>query len=259
MQKHYHRRLVLLQFIHRLNHNMKKVLFCFSFILYAQLINAQLFNKERIKNNVDNIDQQLLSWGYFIGINSHDFNFDYENDIADVQVIKSTGFNVGLIGNLKINKFIDLRIEPGLSVNTRELNFSPLNFEGLNFNDQDLIREVQSTYIHIPLLLKFSTKRLNNFKPFIIGGFSTAFNLSSNEDNINDNSSGQFRTATNVFFYELGVGIDFYFPWFKFSPSIRGIFGIDDELVRDLDPNSPWTGNIESLQTRGIFVNITIQ
>lgn len=259
MRKHCHKHLELLQFTHRLNRNMKKVLFCLSFILFSQLITAQLFSKERIKNNVDNIDQQLLSWGYFIGFNSNDFNFDYENDIADVQVIKSTGFNVGLIGNLRINRFLDLRIEPGLSVNTRELNFSPANFVGLDFDERDLIREVQSTYIHIPLLLKFSTKRLNNFKPFIIGGFSTAFNLSSNEDNLDDNSAGQFRTTTNVFFYELGIGIDFYFPWFKFSPSIRGIFGLGDELVRDEDPNSPWTGNIESLQTRGIFVNITIQ
>ena len=41
----------------------------------------------------------------------------------------------------------------------------------MEFTDSDLLREVKSTYIHVPLLLKFSTKRLNNFKPFIVGGF----------------------------------------------------------------------------------------
>ena len=47
--------------------------------------------------------------------------------------------------------------------------------------------------------------------------------------------------------------------YFKFSPSIRGVFGINDELVRDNDPNSPWTSNIESLKTRGILINFTVK
>ena len=41
--------------------------------------------------------------------------------------------------------------------------------------------------------------------------------------------------------YEIGFGIDLYFEYFKFSPSIRGVFGMKDELIRDNDPNSPWT------------------
>lgn len=129
----------------------------------------------------------------------------------------------------------------------------------MGFNDNDLIREVRSTYIHIPLLLKISTKRVNNIKPFIVAGFSTALNLSSNEENPDDNSVGQFRTKTNVFFYELGFGIDLYLFWFKFTPTVRGIFAMNDELVRDFDPNSPWTGNVHSMKTRGLFVNFTFQ
>jgi hypothetical protein len=104
-----------------------------------------------------------------------------------------------------------------------------------------------------------STKRLNNFKPFIVGGFSTALNLSSNQDNPDDNSNGQFRTKKNMVFYELGFGIDFYLYWFKFTPSIRGVFALKDEVVRDEDPNSPWTSNIHSMKTRGLFINFTFQ
>ena len=129
----------------------------------------------------------------------------------------------------------------------------------LTFNDSDLLREVKSTYIHFPLLLKVSTKRINNFKPFIVGGFSTALNLSSNEENPDDNSAGQFRTKKSMFFYELGFGIDFYTEWFKFTPSIRGIFAYNDEIVKDEDPNSPWTGNVNTMKTRGVFINFTFQ
>ena len=63
----------------------------------------------------------------------------------------------------------------------------------------------------------------------------------------------------NVFSYELGVGVDFYLYWFKFTPSIRGVFAFNDELVRDEDPNSPWTGNVTTMKTRGVFFNFTFQ
>ena len=63
----------------------------------------------------------------------------------------------------------------------------------------------------------------------------------------------------SVFHYELGFGIDFYTEYFKFSPSIRGVFALSDELVPDDDPNSPWTGNLNSLKTRGIFINFTFE
>jgi hypothetical protein len=144
-------------------------------------------------------------------------------------------------------------------MSNRNLNYNPASFGDSEFVENIHLREVKSTYIHFPLLLKISTKRLNNFKPFITSGISTAINLSSNEKNLEDNSSGQFRTKRNVFFYELGFGIDLYLEWFKFTPSIRGIFAISDEVVRDDDPLSPWTGNIDFMKTSGILINFTFQ
>ena len=237
---------------------MKKLLIIVCLIAFPFLTRAQLFSKERIKN-IENFDKQFLTWGYFLGFNSFDFNFDYNQDKDDILVEKTTGFNVGLIGDMRVNEFINLRLEPGLYVTKRNLIYDPSYFLGIEHNDADLVREVNSTYVHIPLLIKFSTKRINNFKPFIVGGFSTAINLSSNQDNPFDNSDGEFRTKKNTLYYELGFGIDFYLFWFKFTPSIRGVFSLNDELIRDLDPNSPWTGNVASMKTRAIFVNFTFQ
>jgi len=243
---------------------MKKIFPLLAFILVVQTSNAQLFKKEKVTYDANQgrgtTDNNLLRWGYFLGINNYDFNFDYNEDLRDIYVKRSPGFSVGLIGNLRINKFIDLRLEPGLLITTRELYYSQTYFQGFpDLNNSDLKREVKSTYIHIPLLVKFSTKRINNFKPFIVGGFSTALNLSSNETNPNDNSNGQFRTKKSMLFYELGFGVDLYLYNFKFTPSIRGLFAINDELIRDEDPNSPWTSNITSMKTRGVFINFTFQ
>lgn len=210
------------------------------------------FNEKPILN-LQNEDKKFLNWGYFLGFNQYDFKFAYKNDLPDVLVSKSFGFNVGLIGEMRINEFLDLRFEPGLFYTLRELGFPGFTSEN------EAIREVRSTYISFPLLLKVSTRRLGNWKPFVIGGAGMALNLGSNEDSLDDNSSGTFRMKRQVFNYELGFGIDFYLEYFKFSPSIRGVFAITDELVPDTDPNSPWTGNIESMKTRGIFVNFTFE
>ena len=214
-----------------------------------------MFSKEKIKNQ-ENFDKQVLTWGYFLGFNNYDFKFDYKASQAfekDIVVESSIGFNVGLVGDLRINDYFNLRFEPGLYISKRNLQY-----DFATTNPNQLLREVNSTYIHFPLLIKASTKRINNFKPFVVGGLSTALNLSSNQDG-DDNSLGDFRTKKGMFFYEVGFGIDFYLEWFKFTPSIRGVFAINDELVRDNDPNSPWTGNIESMKTRGVFVNFTFQ
>jgi hypothetical protein len=238
---------------------MKKILVFLTFIMASQLATAQLFTKEKVANNIDNLDQKFLSWGYFLGFNQYDFKFEYEQNLDDILVDNTFGFHLGLIGDMRINNYMNLRLEPGVFFTTRNLMYNESYFEGTDFNDSDLLREVKSTYIHIPLLLKVSTKRINNFKPFIVGGFSTALNLSSNQDNPDDNSAGEFRMKKNMYFYEIGFGIDLYLLYFKFTPSIRGVFAINDEIVRDADPNSPWTGNVAKMQTRGIFINFTFQ
>ncbi|MFD0862704.1 porin family protein [Sungkyunkwania multivorans] len=205
--------------------------------------------------NLENIDKKPLSWGYFLGFNQYDFKI--ENNTTDsFQTAKTSGFNVGLVGEVRLHEHFDLRLEPGLYFTTRTIGFP---FNPLFSSERDQIREVKSTYIHVPLLLKVSAKRYYNWKPFLVGGVSTSLNLSSNQDNPEDNDSGTFRMKKNTYYYEVGIGIDFYTHYFKFTPSVRGVFAINDELVRDNDPNSPWTSGIDALYTRGIFVNFTFE
>ncbi|MEZ4794702.1 MAG: porin family protein [Flavobacteriaceae bacterium] len=220
-------------------------------VLHAQ---AQLFSKERLAN-LETFDNRFLP-GVTFGTQPIRFQVEYETKIPSlIQTSNDAqmGFNVGLIGDLRINRYMNLRLEPGIYFTQRNLIFP--GFE----EDKDKIREVKSTYIHVPLLLKLSTKRINNFKPFIVMGISRSINLASNEKNPEDNFEGKFRMTRGTGYYELGFGIDLYLYYFKFSPSIRGVFASSNELVPDDDPNSPWTSNISALQTRGIFLNFTFQ
>ncbi len=245
---------------------MKKIITLIIIISFTSASYAQLFTTKKVRNNStagsDNIDNKVLSYGYYLGFNNLDFKFQYKNNNnQDINVSTSTGFNVGLIGNLKLSNYVDLRFEPGLSFTTRTLNY-PESYTTLDYDfskTSNSERIVKSTYVYFPFLLKLSTKRINNFKPFLLAGASTALNLSSNQNSLDDNSAGKFRMKSNPNFLELGFGIDFYLYNFKFTPSIRGVFAQGNEIVSDKDPNSPWTGNISKMQTRGVFINFTVQ
>ncbi len=209
-----------------------------------------VFSKDPIIN-LENFDKQRVHWGYFLGFSSFDFKTDYKTAGNDIDVKGQTGFNVGLVGNLRLHEYIDLRFEPGLYYASRTLTYSGFT------NERDAIRDVKATYIHFPLLLKFSSLRTGNVRPYLVGGFSTTLNLSSNSKSDDDNYEQKFRVKPWTQNYEIGFGIDLYFEYFKFSPSIRGVFGLKDELIRDDNPDSPWTGNIHSMKTRAILINFT--
>lgn len=237
---------------------MKKIVFLLLLSLttkgHAQFTKS-IFSKDPIIN-LETWQQQRLYFGFYLGFNSYDFKMDYKTDEPDtvgpdIQVKKTTGFNVGLVADLKLQEYINLRFEPGLYYTKRDLYYP--NFT----TENDALREVNSTYLHFPLLLKFSSLRTGNVRPYLLGGVSATLNLSSNSKSLDDNLEQRFRVKAWTPNYELGFGIDIFSEYFIFSPSIRGVFGLNDELIRDKDPASPWTGNIESMKSRAIFINFT--
>ena len=223
-----------------------------TFILFLSLffltINSSAQKNKTTINNLQNFDQQKIHFGYFIGLNMYDYKFKLEQE-KTITVENKFGFNVGLIGDLKLNRNLNLRFEPGLYKNNLNVVYNDISNE---------IREKKSTYINLPILLKYSSERYRNIKPFIVGGLSSSINLSSNQNRIDDIESGLYRTKTVSFNYELGFGVDLYFQYFKFSPSIRGVFSLTNELIPDNPTSSgDFTNNIEKLYSRGIFINFS--
>jgi hypothetical protein len=235
---------------------MKKII-ALVLIVFALNGNAQnskgIFSKDPIIN-LENWQKHKVYFGFYLGFNSYDFKIDYKAVGPDIQVDNSMGFNVGLVADVRLQEYLNLRFEPGLYYGNRTLHY-PFN---PSFNStSDAIRDINSTYISFPLLLKFSSLRTGNIRPYLLGGASANLNLSSNAKSLDDNLEERFRVKSWTANYELGFGIDIFSEYFIFSPSIRGSFGISDELIRDKDPNSPWTGNIESMKSRAVLINFT--
>ena len=221
--------------------------FVLYFFLFLQISNSQF-------TNLPSFDEKKIRFGYYIGFNQYDFKINYNvNPEYSIKINRGTGINVGLIGELKINDNIRLSVEPGLYSNNKELIFNERS-QFTNYNDT--LWKVKSNNIHLPILIKYSSKRVGNIKPYLKGGISTSLNLGNVDNNLESYGLVSNHFNKTNFYYELSFGIDFYLRYFKFSPSVRGVFSIRNEKKKNI-PNNPWTGYVDKLFTRAIFVNFS--
>jgi len=231
--------------------SFKKNILFLIFFLGFQLLNAQY--TDDIPKNRPFFDKKTVSWGYYFGMNFYDFKINYDQEYHYILQETNPGFQVGLVGNWNVHENLSFRTEPGVYFTNRKLIFQNM------MTAKDSVREITSNYVQLPVSIKLNTIRYGNIRPYITGGIIFAHNLNSWEDSNKDNASGRFRMRTNIWMYEVGFGFEMYLFYFKFTPSIRGVFALQNELVPDKDPNSPWTGHIESIMTRGLYINLTFE
>ena len=226
------------------------------FFLFSSI--AFLAQREKVEY-LPTFDNKKFHYGFYLGLNQNDYKISLKNvssvPNANISIEPTAGFNVGLIADLRLHKNLNLRLEPGLMTNSKKIFFNHIA------TAQDSVRDISSTYLHVPLLFKFSTDRYKNIRPYLLAGVSLDYNFSSNEDNPDDNFSGQFRMKSSNFMYEVGIGIDIYLYFFKFSPSIRGVFAINNEIKQDNPSNgtSQWTAPINYMGTRGVFLSFAFE
>ncbi len=216
-------------------------------------------NSEKTWHRED-FDERSFSWGYFLGTNLMSFKvLPNDNGLNEQGMIylrqeNKLGFSVGLMGRMRLHDNIDLKLEPGVHFAERNLYFGNIATEA------DSVREVKSTYIDIPLLLKLHGDRWVNTRPYIQGGVGYMVNLQSNEKKEEDNQEDMFRMKTHNFNWQVEMGVEIYFSKFKLTPSLKGIFMFNNELVQDNpDTNPQWAGSLKSLSSRGVFFSLKFE
>lgn len=208
----------------------------------------------------EEFDERAFSWGYFLGTNLLSFKVVPDDEGLSEQGMiylrqeNKMGFSVGLMAKMRLHDNFDLKLEPGVHFAERNLYFGNID------SPVDSVREVKSTYVDIPLLLKIHGDRWVNTRPYLQGGVGYMVNIQSNEKKEEDNKEDMFRMKTHNFNWQVELGVELYFSKFKLTPAIKGIFLFNNELVQD-NPDTPpmWAGSLKSLSTRGVFFSLKFE
>jgi hypothetical protein len=201
----------------------------FKVILPGALVLLPLFCSAQW--NLTDHDTKKLYFGISLAYNQAHFHLDQSNyflkqdTVLGAEPMNSSGFDLGLLGNLRLNNRFDLRINPSLI-------FAEKNIRYLVNSDSTtsvVYQNIESVIVSMPLQIKFKSDRINDFRMYAIAGIKADYDLASN---------ARAKRGDNLILihsfdwgYEGGVGFEFYFPSFIFSPEIKISNGIGNLLI----------------------------
>ena len=232
-------------------------------ILVALPIFAQY--EQNIIQRLPQVDNKRWHFGFILGMSMADFttipNTDWKDKDGNTWHSASAGlspaFTVGMIVDLRLVKFLNLRFTPSLGLGQRTVSYTCFNPKGELIPENSNKIPIQTTTIELPFYLKYSAKRYGNFRPYIIAGGGPLFNVYLNpEDPI---LLQPFDVQISF-----GVGFDIYTEYFKFCPEIKFGFGLLDELNRnhpEIEGTAyePYTYAISKLTSRVLTISFNFE
>ncbi len=198
---------------------------CFSTSLMAQ--------KARGNYNFLDFQQKPYYFGITLGYNTADFrifrseNFIASDSIFTVQDVNGPGFNLGIVTNLKIGDYFDFRLLPTLSFAERNIRYQ--NPQRVNPET----RKIQQVLVEVPFHVRYKSAPFNDIRLFVIAGMKYTFDVAS--DSRSRQADELVKISPTDFAGEFGAGVQFFFPYFIFSPEFKISHGISNSLLFDND------------------------
>jgi hypothetical protein len=213
---------------YKINYLLSLTLTVCGLCCFMPLAQAQ-FNQGSNVNYHDFQGKQYY-FGITLGYNQSDFkifhskNFIRNDSFARVESITGPGFNLGIVSNLKIGEFFDIRFMPTLSFVERNIRYSPSKAA-----DYIITRPIESVLVEMPFQVRYKSATYHDFRVFVIAGVKYSFDVAS--DSRTRQASNLVKIAPTDFQIEYGGGIQFFFPYFIFSPELKISQGLNNVLL----------------------------
>lgn len=201
---------------------------CFLVLFLVVGTGGRLYAQQRKVQNKPFIDERRFHYGFTIGL--HDQNVGFENNgyidpATGSQWLVTNdrhnyGFSVGVLGEWKISRYVALRLIPSLHFGSKHLTFRDVA------TGNEETQDMKSSYVSVPLDLKLSAPRFNNYRPYVVAGVAPMYDLTSGKHTM-------LRTKPFQLMLEAGLGCDIYMPFFKFIPELKFCFGLGNVLKKD--------------------------
>ncbi len=207
-------------------------------------------------------DDKKIRFGINLGANRSHFSFTHhpiflqQDSIMVIESINSTGINLAWMVNIRLSEHFDIRTYP-VNLTFTEKNFqynlpTPDTPDGENFVTE---KKIQSISLSLPIQLKFTSDRINNFKVYMMAGVKGEYDLASNAG---------ARKAENLiklkrldYGVEAGLGFHFYFPMFVLTPEVKMGWGIGN--LHSRDTNLKFSNTIDKINSRIISFSLTVE
>ena len=213
---------------------MNRILILF-IILFAlnTSINAQ-FVGSRSLLNYTYFKAKPYYFGIALGYDNSNLFLKKSNYFVDesryliVEPKNGIGFHVDMIVNLKLGETFDLRLLPGFSFADKRIDYySDLSGEVSNN------KKFESVFIEIPIHARYKSEPYNDMRAYVLGGIRYSYDVNSTAKA--RNNEDLIKISPHDFQFEVGAGIQFFFPYFIFSPEIKLSTGIGNVLQYDKD------------------------
>ncbi|HEV8081406.1 MAG TPA: outer membrane beta-barrel protein [Chitinophagaceae bacterium] len=224
----------------------------------ALLCWSNAFSQLRNGPNLPDHDYKPYHFGINLGYNKSHFSFTHHplflqrDTIMVAESVNNSGINLAWLVNFRMSDHFDLRLHP------LDLTFSEKTFlysERYKGDSSLTEKKVSSITLSLPLHIKFSSDRINNFKVYTIGGIKFDYDLASNAGA--RQAEELIKLKRSDISVEVGLGFHFYFPIFVLTPEIKisnGLFNLHsrDESLR-------YSNVIDKINSKMITFSLTVE
>ena len=186
------------------------------------------------------IDLRPMHFGILVGAHLQDLEFENvgmqtitdDDGIVTNQLIVcdadrwSPGFSVGVLGELRLHDNFSLRVAPTMHFGAKHLTFRNMNQLDEKGDPICQTQDLKNTYVSLPIDIKFAAPRWNNHRPYIMAGINPMMNLTGSDYDM-------IRLKRFNTMVEVGLGCDFYLPFFKLIPELKFCFGLGNVLDKN--------------------------
>ena len=234
-------------------------------IIPLLLCAVSAFGQEERPRNLNAFDLKTIHFGFTVGLNAMDVGITRNyaaNDFlyADLSHVLP-GFQVSIVSDLRLSENWNLRFLPGISFGSREIYFYEYS-DGVvgeikKLPNVDNPVPLGPAFLDFPLHLKYRSLRLNNYRPYVVGGLNFRYDMSAKRAGVYDSDSNEYvKFKRGDLYLEFGFGVDTYLRYFKFAPEVKLAVG----LMNMIDPNGrtghpEFANSIESIRSYILMLN----
>ncbi len=206
--------------------------------------------------NYRDFQRKPYYFGITLGYNSSDYKIfrskEFQSESNEIDIIKDIngpGFNLGIVTNLKVGEYFDFRFLPTLSFAERNISYISNFVDGLPVTSD---QKLESVYVELPFHARYKSAPYKDMRLFVIAGIKYSFDVAGESRRQRDLSLVKLASAD--FSVEVGAGVQFFFPFFIFSPEFKISQGISNILISE--PTKVQASVIEKILNRTFTISL---